>query len=70
MARENAQGLRSYSLLNLARTFLKEDPQGLHAADEDVRFLWRVMEKLVDKKSRAAGGPTGVEAGVRERDLE
>ena len=54
MARENAQGLRSYSLLNLARTFLKEDPQGLHAADEDVRFLWRVMEKLVDKKGDEA----------------
>ena len=50
MAKELVPFLRSYSLLNLARGQLLEDPKGLHAADADVRILWRVMEKLVGKK--------------------
>ena len=50
MAKELVPFLRSYSLLNLARGQLLEDPKGLHAADADVRILSRVMEKLVGKK--------------------
>jgi len=42
--------LKSYSLGNLIRGYLKEEPRNLHHADADVSGLWRVLKKMVKKE--------------------